>query len=173
MLLESEKIKLRALEPEDLDFLYAIENDASLWSTTSAVSPYSRYELRQYIATVPRDIYELGFLKLVIERKSDGARLGLLDLFGFDHHNSRIETGVIIAEAYRRQGYALEALNLAKEYAFDFLHLHQIYCHISSDNIASVSLFTKAGYKKTATLPDWIQCETGWVDVDVMTRINS
>ncbi len=173
MFLQSDNIVLRALEPEDLDFLYSIENDASLWRTTNTVSPYSKYELRQYIASSPRDIYSQGELKLIIERKKDGERVGFLDLFNFDHHNSRLEVGIIIAEPFRRSGYASEALQVAREYAFDFLHLHQIYCHIPADNTASEALFTKAGYKKTATLPDWIQCETGWVDVIMMIIVNS
>ena len=29
--MEDKKIHLRALEPEDLDFLYEMENDESLW----------------------------------------------------------------------------------------------------------------------------------------------
>lgn len=173
MFLQSDNIVLRALEPEDLDFLYTLENDASLWGTTNTVSPYSKYELKQYIASSPRDIYTQGQLKLIIERKVDGERLGLLDLFNFDYHNSRLEVGIIISEPFRRSGYALEALQQAREYVFGFLHLHQIYCHIPVGNTASESLFTKAGYKKTATLPDWIQCETRWVDVIIMIRVNA
>ena len=36
------KIFLRALEPEDLDFLYEMENDESLWEVGSTNVPYSR-----------------------------------------------------------------------------------------------------------------------------------
>ena len=35
--MEDKKIRLRALEPEDLDFLYEIENDESLWEVGGAV----------------------------------------------------------------------------------------------------------------------------------------
>ena len=36
---------LRALEPEDLDFLYIIENDSSLWKFGASNVPYSKYVL--------------------------------------------------------------------------------------------------------------------------------
>ena len=45
------KIFLRALEPEDLDFLYEMENDESLWEVGSTNVPYSRQMLLDYIAT--------------------------------------------------------------------------------------------------------------------------
>ena len=34
--MEEPNIRLRALEPEDLDFLYQIENDDQLWETGCA-----------------------------------------------------------------------------------------------------------------------------------------
>ena len=38
-------VKLRAIEPEDLDILYGIENDMSLWNDSITSVPYSRYML--------------------------------------------------------------------------------------------------------------------------------
>ena len=36
------KVKLRAMEPEDLDVLYEIENDAEMWHVGAVNVPYSR-----------------------------------------------------------------------------------------------------------------------------------
>jgi len=43
-----EKVRLRAIEPEDLDLLYTIENDVSLWNvgTTNEVNPESWTQLK-------------------------------------------------------------------------------------------------------------------------------
>ena len=38
--LENDTIRLRALEPEDLDLLYAWENDTSLWEFGSTLVHY-------------------------------------------------------------------------------------------------------------------------------------
>ena len=48
---------LRAMEPEDLDVLYSIENDIELWSAGYTTVPYSRYILHDYIANATCDIY--------------------------------------------------------------------------------------------------------------------
>ena len=39
------KIKLRAIEPEDLEVLYKIENDVRLWNIGVTNVPYSKYTL--------------------------------------------------------------------------------------------------------------------------------
>ena len=40
--LEDDMLKLRAPEPEDLELMYAMENDTTLWSAGNATLPYSR-----------------------------------------------------------------------------------------------------------------------------------
>jgi diamine N-acetyltransferase len=40
--LKGETIYLRALEPNDLEFVYAIENDQSIWRSVTH-TPYSRF----------------------------------------------------------------------------------------------------------------------------------
>ena len=47
--LKGEHIYLRALEPEDLDFIYTIENDQNLWELSNTQTPYSRYLIKQYL----------------------------------------------------------------------------------------------------------------------------
>ena len=41
---------LRAIEPEDLDLLYRIENDTALWNIGTSNVLYSRYLLHDYVA---------------------------------------------------------------------------------------------------------------------------
>ena len=43
-------VKLRALEPEDLEILYTIENTVSEWNVGASNVPYSRYVLRDDMA---------------------------------------------------------------------------------------------------------------------------
>ena len=43
--MSEQKVLLRALEPEDLDMLYQIENNRQLWDVGTTNVPYSRYAL--------------------------------------------------------------------------------------------------------------------------------
>ena len=56
MLLRSSRILLRAVEPEDLDLMYLIENDTQLWTSGVSTVPYSRYALRQFILKSSNDM---------------------------------------------------------------------------------------------------------------------
>ena len=43
--LQSEHCKLRAVDPEDLDFIYALENNPELWDVGHTLTPYSKYTI--------------------------------------------------------------------------------------------------------------------------------
>ena len=61
-------IRLRAIEPEDLDLLYRIENDVKLWNIGTTNVPYSRYILHDYVANASDDIYTDRQVRMMVER---------------------------------------------------------------------------------------------------------
>ncbi len=163
--LENERILLRALEPEDLEFLNRIENDSRLWHLSNTLAPYSKYVLRQYIENSGQDIYEAKQLRLLIVLKERPQRaVGAIDLFDFDPYHQRAGVGIVVLQDEQGAGIAGEALELLKEYCFDFLKLHQLYCNITAQNLASLRLFEKAGFQKQSLKKDWIHTAEGWLD---------
>lgn len=154
MFFENDTILLRAVEPEDLDLLYSWENDPKLWIHGCTRSPYSKYAIRQYIANM-QDIYESKQLRLMIQEKARHQSVGIIDLYDFDIHNSRIALGILIAQQHKRKAYAYKAIKLIEKYVFDYLNIHQIYAYVSESNEPSVRLFEKCAYKKSALLIDW------------------
>ena len=100
--LHTDTILLRAPEPEDIDEMLLFENDESLWENSCATGPYSRYQLKKYIAENQNNIFIDGQLRLMIEHTS-GAVAGIIDLFSFDARHKRAEVGIVIKESYRRQ----------------------------------------------------------------------
>ncbi|MET0943946.1 MAG: GNAT family N-acetyltransferase, partial [Flavobacterium sp.] len=55
--LKGENIYLRALEPNDLEFVYAMENDQSIWEVSNTYTPYSRVIVSKNIENYHQDIY--------------------------------------------------------------------------------------------------------------------
>ena len=47
-------IKLRALEPDDIDFLYHLENEESLWEVSETQLPFAKHLLQEYTARASR-----------------------------------------------------------------------------------------------------------------------
>jgi len=150
-----EKIYLRALEPEDLDFIYDIENDESIWEISATQTPYSRFLIKQYLEHAHQDIYEAKQLRLVIVSKDENS-IGLIDLFEFDPKNKRVGIGLLIAKSeHRYKGFGKEALELVCDYAFTHLHIHQVFANIGEENAASVKLFESLNFKQIGVKRDW------------------
>lgn len=149
-------IYLRALEPDDLEFIYRIENNQALWEVSYTQTPYSRFLIRQYLENAHQDIYEAKQLRLAICLNGSFNAIGLIDLFDFDPANARAGVGIIIAdEEGRGKGLGTEALGLLIQYAFSSLHLHQLYANIDTANVASTALFTNFGFKIVGIKQQW------------------
>ena len=50
------QIYLRALEQEDLDFLYELENNTDVWEVSGTIAPYSKSVLQLYLDNAHRDM---------------------------------------------------------------------------------------------------------------------
>lgn len=172
-ILSDDTIMLRAPEPEDLDIFYRWENDTELWEYGVTLAPYSRYDLKKYLTLSPQDIYQHNQVRFMIERKLSPCTLGMIDLYDFDPHHSRAGVGIIIDKPFRNKHIASKALTLLTEYAFSFLHIHQLYAHIPVSNTPSLSLFGKNGFIPAGTLQQWIHTPEGYEDVCVMQKLSS
>jgi len=171
--LKGEHIYLRALEPEDLEFIHTIENDESVWEMSNTITPYSRYLIKQYLEQAHKDIFEVKQLRLVISSYDDVA-LGMIDLFDFDFKNSRAGVGILVKDANERgKGYGKEALKLLVDYSFTHLCLHQLYCNISEENETSIKLFSNQGFKNIGLKKDWNLVNGAYKNEYVFQLINN
>jgi diamine N-acetyltransferase len=158
-------IKLRALEPEDLELLYEWENNDDYWLISNTSSPFSRYTLKRYIENSHKSIYETGQLRFMIEHIEDKIAIGTIDIFEFDSFHKRAGIGILIAkEEYRRKGYAFMSLTCLIKYCFKTLQLHQLYCNILATNKESLDLFKKLGFSEMGIKRDWILTSKGYAD---------
>ncbi len=153
--LKGKHIYLRALEPDDLDFVHAIENDETFWELSNTITPYSKHVITQYLANAHRDIFEVKQLRLVISNYDD-VPVGMIDLFDFDFINKRAGVGIVVKEpSNRKKGYGSEAVKLLKQYCKTHLALHQLYCNISEENQASLKMFQNQGFEIVGLKNDW------------------
>ena len=171
--LKGDNIYLRALEAEDLQFLYELENNPQIWEISGTITPYSKHILKKYLENAHRDIYEVKQLRLCICDNEDRS-IGLIDLFDFDPKNRRAGIGIIIsAEGDRRKGAGSEALSILTKYAFSILGLHQIFANVSEDNISSIRLFENMGFEKAGLKKDWIRAGDSYKNEILYQKINS
>lgn len=164
-MLEGDKLRIRALEPEDLGVLYKWENQVELWSLSNTSKPFSKYVLKQYLKTAHLDIYATKQVRFMIEKINNNQCIGAIDLFDYDPKHQRAGVGIVIGEKSEHgKGYATEALRLLVKYGFEIIHLHQLYCNIEASNARSLNLFQKAGFEISGAKKQWNFDGVQWED---------
>lgn len=171
MYLQSSRLRLRAPELEDLDYLIHVENDTREWMVSACKVPYSRFQLKQYIETNAHDLYVDKQLRLMIEHKETGSLVGVIDLFDFSPANRRAEMGLIIDRKFRGQAFGREALAMLCDYAEHVLDLHQLYAYILEENSAACRLYESSGFDLVVTLADWVYWDREYKAVSLFQRI--
>ncbi len=174
-MIEDDSIVLRALEPEDIDLLYDWENDMKIWVVSNTLTPFSKYQLKQYIENSKLSLYQTKQLRLIIEAKNkkESFPVGMIDLFDFDPFHGRGGVGIVINSLYREKGYAKKALSLFTDYCFNYLGLNQLFANILVDNRASISLFESLDFKLSGTKRQWVKTSDVYVDELFYQKINT
>lgn len=162
-------VKLRAMEPEDLDLLYQIENDSSIWHVGTNNVPYSRYVLHDYIAHASGDIYTDKEVRMMIDNEQ-GETVGIVDLVNFSPQHQRAEIGIVIKDGCRNLGYANAAIRKIMSYAHDVVHLHQLYAIVEATNEISLNLFESLGFSRSICLKEWTFNGNTYVDAIVIQK---
>lgn len=162
--LNGQTIKLRALEPEDLEFLFETENNTLFWEMSDTQTPFSKYVLKQYLENAHLDLFEAKQFRFIIEENLHQKAVGMIDLFDFNPQHQRVGIGILIHQLYQKNGFASEALELLISYCFSTLQIHQLYANISADNLKSIALFKKHGFKKVGVKKEWIKVGNHYKD---------
>lgn len=145
---------LRAPEPEDLQWLYGIENDASLWYLGLSKEPWSKMVLAQYLAEQPGNLQRDSQLRLIYTH--NGQTAGAVDLFDYDPIARKAGIGIVLSAEFRGKGLATMVLKALESYCFKTLGLHSLYAHVPMNNDASIQLFKQSGYRAVGILEDWV-----------------
>ena len=171
MNLEGRTTRLRALEPGDIELMYAWENDTQIWGVSGTLALFSRHTLERFIEGQQFDIFQTRQQRLIIETP-EGLPVGALDLFDLDPVNLRAGVGILIHDtAQRGKGYAADAVETVCSYARDMLHLHQLWCSVEAGNAASLALFRNAGFSETGVRKEWLRLADGFHDEVFLQKI--
>jgi len=170
MKLIKENIRLRAPELEDLEMLYKWENDERIWYLSHTDTPFSRFDLEQFILHSNHDIYSEKQYRFMIENTQDNKLLGCVDLFDFDAKNKRLGLGILIDEKHRKQGFASKAIDIVVQYSFEQLDVHQVFCHVLFSNTDSLNLFKRKHFSMIGVKKDWVYFNKQYQD-EVMLQL--
>lgn len=152
-----QNINLRAVEPEDAEFMWNCDNDQDIWLDACADAPLSKENLRNYALTYDADPFRASQLRLIIE--SEGTRCGILDLYEISARHRTALVGIYILKNMRGRHIGQHALDSVAKYAASMLNLRALAARVPEINSNACKLFKSAGYEKCAMIPGWLLCE--------------
>jgi RimJ/RimL family protein N-acetyltransferase len=150
--LTSARLVLRPLDAPDVPALFEIFGDPKamrFWSAPPLPDMAAAHallaDIRRYFAA--RTLFQWG-----IELRATGAIIGTCTIFHIDHNHRRGEIGCAIARAHWEHGYASDALTTLIRFAFEQLDLHRLEADPDPQNIASLRLIERQGFKREGYL---------------------
>ncbi|HEU4844424.1 MAG TPA: GNAT family N-acetyltransferase [Burkholderiaceae bacterium] len=155
LIIETERLQLRTVSPDDAPFYLELVNEPSWLQHIGDKHVYTVEAARVAIAEGPCDMQRrLGHSLYLVERKDDGAPLGLCGLIKRDSLPG-VDIGYALRPAYWGQGYAYEAAAAVLAYGRDTLRLPRLLAITGPDNAASNGLLRKLGlqFQYYAELP--------------------
>ena len=164
----NKRVYLRAFEPDDYKTTIKWRNDDEIKSMLGGVNRYvsEAYEKKWIDDT----IFRSSDIKLVVCLKDNDLHIGNVYLTGIDYINRTAESHILIGNKdYWGKGYAREALLQILKYGFEEHGLNRIEAHINADNLASLRMHTKCGYKKEGILRQALYKHGEFKDVVVMS----
>lgn len=135
-ILETERLYLREMNPDDFDALCLMLQDAEVMYAYEHA--FSDEEAHQWLDNQLKRYEEYGFGLWAVILKETGGMIGQCGLTMQDGGGKEvIEIGYLFQKAYWHKGYAAEAAQACKKYAFDTLKAEEVYSIIRDNNIAS------------------------------------
>jgi RimJ/RimL family protein N-acetyltransferase len=144
-ILDTERLSLRTIVADDAAFYYELVNDPTWLEFIGDKGIRSVEQARTAIIDGPVAMQEKhGHSLYVMERKSDGVRLGLCGLIKRDSLPD-VDIGYAIRPAYFGQGYTYEAAAAVTAYARDHLRMKRLLGLTAPGNAVSIKLLGKLG----------------------------
>jgi RimJ/RimL family protein N-acetyltransferase len=145
-ILETDRLILRHLIPDDLDNLFVLYSDPEIrryFPEGTLTYAETKDELEWFLNGHPKHP-ELGLWATILKGSDQFmGRCGLLP-WTIEGQNE-VEVAYLIAKEYWRQGLATEAAHAILQYGFEQLNLSRLICMIDPANIASRRVAEKIG----------------------------
>ncbi len=149
---QTEKIRLRAVEPEDAPAFYEWNLDSEQARALDFVwPPSSMASVRAWTLEQSTRKLEDDRFVWVIETRQ-GVAVGAIDTHHCERRTGTFRYGIVIGRPHRKRGYASAAIQLVLRYYFEELRYQKVTVDVHSYNTSSIDLHEQLGFTLEGTL---------------------
>lgn len=144
--LETDRLILRRLTPQDAEFILQLMNEPSWLRFIGNKSVRTIEDARNYILKGPVEMYSrLGFGLYLVELKEEGVSIGICGLIKRDSL-ADVDIGFAFLQKFWGKGYAYESASAVMAYGKRAFGLTRLAAITSPDNYVSIGLLEKLGF---------------------------
>ena len=169
--LKTERLLLRRPYLYDTDDIFFCMSDPSISRFETWETHRSNAETAEFLNGLILKYEKGSCTSWIIERKSDGRAIGMINLHDIASLSRRAEMGYWIASDCRRRGYAFEAAFAVMDFGFNKVGLNRIVGKCAADNEPSAALMKKLGMVYEGCHREEIWLKNRYADIKIFAML--
>jgi len=153
--LETDRLVLKSLSAEDLDFIYQHFSNPDIYRFLVDEEPISTRAQAQSIIDFYSEPTGKTFNRWVLVLKSVGRPIGTCGYHQWEKNHHRAEIGYDLEKSSWRQGLMTEVLEIVIDFGFEKMLLNRIGAMVHPENEASLRLLESLNFQKEGLLRDY------------------
>lgn len=145
--LETQRLSLRDLRTDDAAEIFQLRSDIAIAALTGRTPADSLDDAISFIHNIKKLVDENKSIYWAITFKNSCALIGAICLWNFDFQHETVELGYELLPQFQNKGLMTEAVSSILDYGFDTIGVKMITACPSDDNLRSIKLLEKAGFK--------------------------
>jgi len=163
--LETERLRLRRAYLTDTDDIFICTGNENICRYETWERHRSHIETLGFINDLMEKYDSNRCTEWIIEEKSLGRAIGVINLHDICEGNRYAEMGFWIAEDTWHKGYASEAARAVTDFAFSVLGLNKLGCMCATENTASEKVLLRLGMTLEGILRKHINIKGSFSDI--------
>ncbi|HEV8574303.1 MAG TPA: GNAT family protein [Dehalococcoidia bacterium] len=145
-MLEGRLVRLRALEPSDLENAYTWVNDREVTQYLMVRYPWSRAREEKYLSEASAEDNSFHDVRLAIETR-DGVHIGMCGLHRARPEDRGAELGIMIGDkSFWSNGYGTDTVQTLLTFAFDQMNMYKVALGVFEFNERAQACYRKCGF---------------------------
>jgi len=164
MILETKRLIIRPISLEDQNDIFEYRRDKDI-NKFQAWIPETIVDVKTFIGDTAKQInVPYTWFQFVIVERQTQSIIGDLGIHFLDKENRQVEIGCTLNKNFQNKGYATESVKRVIDFLFKELRKHRIITSIDPNNMSSIRLVERIGFRKEAHFVESLFVDGKYVD---------